>query len=327
MTPSTLPLSNYHRFCSSDLDETRYNVAKVFSPHQLTVNDTTTAFATRVHEAKIGRSALVYITYGTAVSIETDCLNHCYLVQVPWEGSAEVSSQAANEVFLPGTASIISPRDPLTMRWSKDCSFYTVRLNRSTLEKKLAKLIGCELQEPLAFHSAFDLTTQQGRHWVNAVNFVRRQLEPANGQPVIDSVLEQFEDMLCLMLLQSHSHNYTAQLFGTPGKIIPKSIKRACDYIGDNLHQPISIDELATACGVAPATLTRHFKLYIGQSPMEYIREQKLEAVYQLLSRSTLDKSVTDIAMQYGFNHLGRFAEYYRKRYGELPSSTLKQLK
>jgi AraC-like DNA-binding protein len=32
--------------------------------------------------------------------------------------------------------------------------------------------------------------------------------------------------------------------------------------------------------------------------------------------------SVTDVAFKWGFTHLGRFSQEYKRRYGELPSST-----
>ena len=32
--------------------------------------------------------------------------------------------------------------------------------------------------------------------------------------------------------------------------------------------------------------------------------------------------SVTDVAMKWGFSHLGRFSGYYRDTFGELPSQT-----
>jgi transcriptional regulator GlxA family with amidase domain len=35
--------------------------------------------------------------------------------------------------------------------------------------------------------------------------------------------------------------------------------------------------------------------------------------------------TVTWIAIGTGFNHLGRFARYYRKTYGESPSETLRR--
>lgn len=35
--------------------------------------------------------------------------------------------------------------------------------------------------------------------------------------------------------------------------------------------------------------------------------------------------TVTDIAQQWGFSHLGSFATQYRRRFGETPSRTLKR--
>jgi AraC-like DNA-binding protein len=35
--------------------------------------------------------------------------------------------------------------------------------------------------------------------------------------------------------------------------------------------------------------------------------------------------SITDIAYRFGFTHLGRFAAYYKKRFGVSPSATLRR--
>jgi AraC-like DNA-binding protein len=37
------------------------------------------------------------------------------------------------------------------------------------------------------------------------------------------------------------------------------------------------------------------------------------------------EASVTDIALRWGFNHLGRFSQLYRERYGEKPLATLRR--
>ena len=37
--------------------------------------------------------------------------------------------------------------------------------------------------------------------------------------------------------------------------------------------------------------------------------------------------TVEGMATQFGFRHMGRFAEYYRQLFGELPSATLMQVK
>ena len=35
-------------------------------------------------------------------------------------------------------------------------------------------------------------------------------------------------------------------------------------------------------------------------------------------------QSVTEVAYAHGFEHLGRFSAYYRERFGELPSDTVR---
>ena len=55
------------------------------------------------------------------------------------------------------------------------------------------------------------------------------------------------------------------------------------------------------------------------------MRLRKLERVHACLSDASCSvRSVTELAMDYGFLHLGRFSETYRQRYGVLPSVTLR---
>ncbi|MFT4940408.1 MAG: AraC-like DNA-binding protein [Paraglaciecola sp.] len=324
---STLPLAQFSKFSSRNVEETRENVTDIFCPHQFKLVNGTQSFSTQVNEATFGQSALVYITYGTAVTIETEQLANYFLVQVPWQGSAEVLIEDSKTIIRPGLASVVSPYQAMRMRWSNDCSFYTVRLDRQKVEHALADLLGHELQAPLSFDPVFDLGTPEGKSWLNAVNFVRCQLELPLTHTAAAPLLQQLEDTLCLMLLHLPHHNYQKQLHTDTYAITPKSIKRAKDYIHNNIHQPISRVQLAEVAGVEPATLNKHFSHFIGQSPMKYVRGEKLAAVHKILQSCHRVSCVTDIALQFGFTHLGRFAEYYKRRYGELPSETYNRSK
>jgi transcriptional regulator GlxA family with amidase domain len=51
----------------------------------------------------------------------------------------------------------------------------------------------------------------------------------------------------------------------------------------------------------------------------------RLEHVNAELMAGGSSNSVTDVAIKWGFVHLGRFAQMYRDRYGELPSETLRR--
>jgi AraC-like DNA-binding protein len=320
-----LPLYQFSKFSSTNVEDTQKNVANIFCPHQFHVPQRAKSFSTQVNEATFGQSALVYISYGTAVRIETQQLSNCFLVQVPWQGTANIEIEDNKITIKPGLASIVSPSQAMRMKWSNDCSFFTVRLDKQKIERTLVNLLGHELPAPLIFDSVFDLNTPEGKSWLNAVNFIKQQLELPLIPKAAASLLRQLEQTLCLMLLNLTRHNYQKRLLQDTNVIIPKSINRARDYIQKNIHQPISLENLAEVTGVASATLNKHFSHFVGQSPMKYVRNKKLAAVHELLHLNSRNISVTDVALMFGFNHLGRFAEYYKRRYGELPSETYNQ--
>jgi transcriptional regulator GlxA family with amidase domain len=58
---------------------------------------------------------------------------------------------------------------------------------------------------------------------------------------------------------------------------------------------------------------------------MSMLRTVRLEHVRAELQSVTSVEKISDIAFKWGIVHLGRFAADYRKRFGELPSETLRR--
>jgi AraC-like DNA-binding protein len=57
---------------------------------------------------------------------------------------------------------------------------------------------------------------------------------------------------------------------------------------------------------------------------MQFLKGRRMDAVYrELLGADPGATSVTDIAVRYGFTHLGRFAVEYKHNFQESPSATL----
>jgi AraC-like DNA-binding protein len=107
--------------------------------------------------------------------------------------------------------------------------------------------------------------------------------------------------------------------------LTPRDAKRAIDYIEANLDTEIGLPEIVAACGVPGRTLIEHFREFKGTSPMRYLRSARFEKVREALAQAEPDESVTEIALRWGFTHLGRFSVEYRKRFGESPSQTLRR--
>ncbi len=99
-------------------------------------------------------------------------------------------------------------------------------------------------------------------------------------------------------------------------------VRRAIEYMSACSSDPLTVPAIAEVVGVSTRRLQDAFRLTTGRTPWERLAEIRLEnARTRLLAAA--GPSVTVIAFDCGFSHLGRFAQAYRTTYGEAPSVTL----
>lgn len=104
------------------------------------------------------------------------------------------------------------------------------------------------------------------------------------------------------------------------------SLERILEYIERNLKHELNAQDLAVQARMSQRSLYTLFERQLGVTPLHYIRQRKLERIHACLSDASCTvRSLTELALDYGFLHLGRFSESYRLQFGELPSSTLKR--
>lgn len=103
-------------------------------------------------------------------------------------------------------------------------------------------------------------------------------------------------------------------------------VKRFEDVLRERPEEMLSLPAICAAVGVKERVLNLACQELIGKSAMQHARGYRLDLVRQRLLVSDPEATqVTKIAMHYGFWELGRFAQVYRSRFGELPSQTLRQ--
>jgi len=88
---------------------------------------------------------------------------------------------------------------------------------------------------------------------------------------------------------------------------------------------PVRISDLARATGVSSRTVYRVFARHCGASPIAHLRRERLERVRRHLLAARPGETVTSVAFDHGFCHLGRFASFYERCFGERPSETLRR--
>lgn len=105
-----------------------------------------------------------------------------------------------------------------------------------------------------------------------------------------------------------------------------KAMRGALGHLAEHLGEPVTVADLCRAAGASERTLRRAFHEKFGVSPKSYLTALRLVGVREELqaSQSSIDK-IADIANHWGFWHMGQFAADYRRRFGELPSDTLRR--
>jgi AraC-like DNA-binding protein len=108
---------------------------------------------------------------------------------------------------------------------------------------------------------------------------------------------------------------------------LPADLVRALSWLRSHLSEPVQLDLLAQVADVRPRTLETHFKMFLGTTPLGWVRHMRLARARQEFIRRAPDATVSTVALANGFNQLGRFAAEYRKAFGELPSTTIQRAK
>jgi AraC family transcriptional regulator, ethanolamine operon transcriptional activator len=99
---------------------------------------------------------------------------------------------------------------------------------------------------------------------------------------------------------------------------------RICEaYMREHIDESISLQELSDFSGFRPRSLINAFEVFTGLSPMAYLKAQRLNGVRKMLMTTSAHSArIIDIAMDWGFEHMGHFAADYRLMFGERPSET-----
>ena len=95
-----------------------------------------------------------------------------------------------------------------------------------------------------------------------------------------------------------------------------QQISRALTFLNANLHEAISIDELAKEAGMSRAVFHRKFKEVTTYSPIQFIKLHRLnEASRLIVSGSTAG----DAANRVGYSSQSQFSRDFRRYFGKSP--------
>lgn len=100
-------------------------------------------------------------------------------------------------------------------------------------------------------------------------------------------------------------------------------VEQIISYFEDHYAEKISLDRIAENMYLSPFYVSRIFKSEIGDTPIRYLINIRLERAMELL-QSDFAGSIQDVAGQVGYEDAYHFSKLFKKRYGYPPSKVRK---
>ena len=235
-----------------------------------------------------------------------------------WRGESYTVSNKQGLIVKPGAKVEVE-------RFSRSKTL-VINTTYSVLKDHLQLLINDAIEDPLIFPTDVDLTEGAGSYLYELMSRLSYDVV-YNNRFVNEPGIKRGYGELIMGAILALPHNYSRRLQTEDTALqVPQVVRQAEEYIRSHYNEPLSISDLTSQCGCSRRVLFSSFKSSRDYTPMEFLREQRFQAVRRKFSESeSLSKTISEIAYECGFTHLGRFSEQYRQRFGESPSETFKR--
>lgn len=321
------PLQNHLCFHATNPMQACDQLAKIYSEHKLDVltEQQDEPLNAWFNHAAMPRLSLNFLEYGAEVQVSAEGLDNFYLVQVPLSGQCDIQTDSKCVTARPATAFIATFNKKMQQHISADSRLLQIKIDRTAIEHKLSDLLERPITKPVEFDLLMPLQDPKGASWWRSIEYLINEFEQEESFLISGPGVTGVEHAVITSLLYAQPHNYSEalQIMKTP--IAPAHVKRAEQYMQDEIASPITLAELVAVCQVSERTLHESFKRFRQTTPMNYLRTIRLKNVHKDLICAKDKVCITDVATKWGFTQLGRFSSLYKKMYGESPSETLRR--
>ena len=269
---------------------------------------------------------LYVLRYGAEVEMRPRLFKDFTVVHMSLRGAAEIECDGVRIDVAEGRTAVISPRRDVRMKWHAGTEQLILKLPNALIDRVQAEGLGHTALAPASL-----IPARHATHWElllkSMLNLVQ---QPDTPDP---AWLAHLERNIAAFLLLHQDTTPVRQLAPTPTLVCAspdelesagadtKRLEAMMRYMEQRLAAPVSLYDLAAAAGVSTRTLNTLCHRHYGETPMNLLRNMRLDAVRSRLLAQP-DANITSVAMEFGFGHVGRFASYYAERFGQLPRQT-----
>jgi AraC-like DNA-binding protein len=147
--------------------------------------------------------------------------------------------------------------------------------------------------------------------------------EMAEQAPGSEVVATRLAEVLFIQALRAHIASEPERSRGWLRAVFDPQIGAALGVIHDRVSTPWTVESLAGAAGVSRSAFAVRFKELLGQTPLEYVTEWRMQKAMQLLEQR--DKKLVDVARSVGYESDAAFSKAFKRIVGASPGEYLKR--
>ncbi|MBY5561110.1 helix-turn-helix transcriptional regulator [Rhizobium leguminosarum] len=282
--------------------------------------------AYRCNFVSVGKEVTVAdCTYEGTILIRREAPSDRMIVFLPIEGNASFEGTREQIYSVPARGTILEAGRAAGARLFGPRRHFGLFVDQAKIVSHLTHMFERTISGDIDFHPHIDLTSVPGLVLQQIVSSLHRGLSgdgPLQRSPLAVSSLC---DAAVYLLLETCPNRYSNELALPAPAPAPRHVKWAIDFMQEHIAEPISLNDIALAAKVSVRTLQQGFRQFRQTTPMSYLQDLRMAAAHRDLLESDARQAIADVALKWGFMHPGRFAAEYRKRFGQLPSQTLKR--
>jgi AraC-like DNA-binding protein len=163
---------------------------------------------------------------------------------------------------------------------------------------------------------------EAGGGWIG--QFLRLAVEESNHKrPGGEAVLERMSEMMFVDVLRRYLESLPEGHTGWLAGLRDRWVGRVLAQLHARPAEPWTLEALAEGCGLSRSALHERFVHLIGQPPMQYLAQWRMQMASTLLLQSSA--SVATIALEVGYDSEAAFSRAFKRIVGVPPGSWRRQ--
>ncbi|WP_332826129.1 AraC family transcriptional regulator [Ramlibacter sp.] len=311
-----------------DVDESNELSARLFGSARMRRLRAAGAFHFTHDHVPFGPVSFDRMSWGAHTSLvpRTESLPGYYLVTLPIQGTARVRQDSRVHPLTRGAGGVFNPLRSFEIEAYEGFDQLLVRVDAVFLARAWQGISGRPLTAPLFFEHSMPDSPALAASWMSLVTLGESVARLPLGSAAREYAQSALAASVASVLLTQHDHNHRFMLEADSKTAAPRVVRLAEEFMLQRLREPVTVDEVCAASGVSRRSLFAAFQTHHATGPIAWLRQRRLDA-----ARASLEKPeraglrVAEVALEFGFPHVGEFAAAYGRAFGETPSVTLRR--